>query len=94
MNSHATAYFIFDSILEVSYGTDDLLTNCHHACVILVSYFGMRARHSGFEYIGNILMFNESYSAATLGRGIEPIPDHEDMPQNSQEDRDDSVQSE
>ena len=52
MNSHSIAYFVFDSILEISYGTDDFLTNCHHACVILVSYFGMRAGHSGFEYIG------------------------------------------
>ena len=54
MVSHSTAYFVFDSILEISYGTDDLLTNCHHVCVILVSYFGMRADHSAFEYVGKI----------------------------------------
>jgi hypothetical protein len=94
MNSHATAYFVFDSILEISYGTDDMLTNLHHACVILVSYFGMRAGHSGFEYIGNIFMFNESFSAPSLGRGVEPIPDPEDLPKTSQEDRLDSLQSE
>ena len=94
MNSHATAYFVFDSILEVSYGTDDMLTNCHHVCAILVSYFGMRANHSGFEYIGILTKSHVSFSAATLGRGVEPLPDPEDLPQTSQEDRLDSVQGE
>ena len=94
MNSHAIAYFVFDSILEISYGTDDLLMNLHHACVILVSYFGMRAGHSGFEYIGNNLIFHESFSAATLGRGVKPVLDIEELPQNSQEDRHHTVQSE
>lgn len=57
MISHASAYFIFDSIIEIYYRTDDLLTNMHHVCVIFVSYFGMRAPHSGFEYLGKIRSF-------------------------------------
>jgi len=67
MLAHATAYFVFDSIVELAYGTDDLLTNCHHVCVIMVSYFGMRSSHSGFEYIGKIDQKLKVNSAATSG---------------------------
>ena len=49
---HAFAYFIYDSIIEVYYGTDDLLTNCHHVCVVAMSYFHIKSQYSGFEYIG------------------------------------------
>ena len=51
MLSHATAYFIFDSIIEIAYKTDDFLTNSHHVSVLMVSYFCLRAPHTGFEYI-------------------------------------------
>lgn len=52
MVSHSFAYFIFDTIIEVYYRTDDMLTNVHHAVCLLVSYFGMRAPHSAFEFVG------------------------------------------
>ena len=51
MISHAFAYFLADSILEIAYGTDDMLMNCHHVASVLVSYFSFRAPHSGFEYL-------------------------------------------
>jgi hypothetical protein len=51
MLAHASAYFLADSILEVAYKTDDFLMNCHHVCVLAVSYFGFTANHSGFEYL-------------------------------------------
>ena len=92
MTSHALAYFVFDSVLEVSYGTDDLLTNCHHVCAILVSYFCMRAEHSGFEYIGKILTNEQVFSSSTFGRGVKSIPYPPDLPQNSKEERLDSLQ--
>jgi hypothetical protein len=55
MLAHGGAYFLVDSILEIAYKTDDLLMNCHHVAVLLVSYFNMRAPHSGFEYLCKIL---------------------------------------
>jgi hypothetical protein len=51
MLAHASAYFLADSILEIAYKTDDFLMNCHHVCVLAVSYFGFTANHSGFEYL-------------------------------------------
>jgi len=59
MISHGAAYFLADSILEIAYKTDDFLMNCHHVCVLGVSYFAMRAPHSGFEYICKTLIENE-----------------------------------
>ena len=52
MISNSFAYFIFDTIVEMAYGTDDMLTNCHHAVCLLVSYFCFCAPHSAFEFIG------------------------------------------
>ena len=52
MLSHAFAYFVYDSIIEIYYGTDDFLMNCHHVVVVGVSYFNMITPHSGYEYIG------------------------------------------
>lgn len=51
MLAHSFAYFLADSILEIAYGTDDMLMNCHHVAVLFVSYFNIRAPHSGFEYL-------------------------------------------
>lgn len=50
--SHSFAYFIFDTIIEIFYRTDDALTNVHHAVCLAVSYFGIRAPHSAFEFVG------------------------------------------
>ena len=58
MISHASAYFVFDSIIEIAYGTADMLTNVHHVVVLFVSYFGMKAPHSGFEYLSNTPYLN------------------------------------
>ena len=52
MMVHAFAYFIYDSIVEVYYGTDDLLTNLHHVCVVTVNFFHLKATYSGYEFIG------------------------------------------
>ncbi|TNV78105.1 hypothetical protein FGO68_gene3429 [Halteria grandinella] len=49
--SHSFAYFIFDTIIEIFYRTDDALTNVHHAVCLAVSYFGIRAPHSAFEFV-------------------------------------------
>ena len=51
---HSFAYFVFDSIIEVIYGTDDILTNIHHVCVVSMSYFHIKGQYGGFEYMGNI----------------------------------------
>jgi len=48
---HASAYFLYDSIIEKLYHTDDVLTNFHHLVVLGVSYFAIRAPHSMYEYI-------------------------------------------
>jgi hypothetical protein len=53
---HAFAYFIYDSIIEVYYGTDDLLTNLHHVCVVAMTYFHIKSQTSGFEYIGKSIL--------------------------------------
>lgn len=52
MVSHSFAYFIFDTIIEVYYHTDDMLTNVHHVVCLGVSYFAIRAPHSAFEFVG------------------------------------------
>jgi hypothetical protein len=57
MLSHASAYFLADSILEIAYKTDDFLMNCHHVGVLAVSYFNFQASHSGFEYICKYINF-------------------------------------
>jgi hypothetical protein len=48
---HSFAYFAYDSIIEVYYGTDDLLTNAHHIVVVAATYFHIRNTHGGFEFI-------------------------------------------
>ena len=60
---HGAAYFLVDSILEISYKTDDMLMNLHHVAVLMVSYFNMRAPHSGYEYLCKIkiILFLQNY---------------------------------
>lgn len=53
MITNSFAYFIFDTLIEIIYGTDDMLTNIHHAVCLTVSYFCFCAPHSGFEFLGN-----------------------------------------
>ena len=47
---HALAYFVFDSVIEIIYGTDDVLTNIHHIVVIYANYCHMKGPYGGFEY--------------------------------------------
>jgi hypothetical protein len=72
MISHATAYFVFDSIIEVAYGTADMLTNVHHVVVLFVSYFGMKAPHSGFEYLSNQYLL-KPFSITLACRSFQPF---------------------
>lgn len=51
MITNSFAYFIFDTIIETAYGSDDFLTNCHHVICNAVCYFCYVAPHSGFEFI-------------------------------------------
>jgi len=48
---HAVAYFAYDSIIEIVYGTADTLTNFHHLFVLLGTYFHLMNNYSGWEYI-------------------------------------------
>lgn len=57
---HSTAYFVFDTIGEYLAGTDDLLTNLHHVCVVGMSVWHLMARTSGFEYLVLHLMAETS----------------------------------
>ena len=52
------AYFTYDSIIEIYYGTDDLLTNMHHVIVVFSTCFFFFNKYGGFEYIGKILNSN------------------------------------
>ena len=54
MNTHALAYFLYDSIIEKIYGTSDLLMDLHHICVLSVAFTVFRENHSGFELLGKI----------------------------------------
>jgi len=47
---HAFAYFFFDSVIEIMYGTDDALTNIHHVIVLVVNYTHMNRTYGGFEF--------------------------------------------
>ena len=49
---HAFAYFTYDSIIEIYYGTDDLLTNLHHVVVVVSTAFFFFNKFGGYEYIG------------------------------------------
>ena len=60
---HAFAYFVYDSIIEVYYGTDDMLTNCHHVIVVGCTYFHLRNRIGGYEFIGTIYIFKFNSTA-------------------------------
>ncbi len=55
---HAFAYFTYDSIIEMYYGTDDMLTNLHHVVVVISTSFFFFNKFGGYEYIGKNLMFN------------------------------------
>ncbi|CDW77088.1 transmembrane protein [Stylonychia lemnae] len=48
---HSFAYFTFDSIIEIYYGTDDALTNAHHLVVLIASFTHVKNSFGGFEYI-------------------------------------------
>ena len=48
---HSAAYFAYDTIIEIYYKTDDMLTNFHHFFVLFGSYFHVRNQYSGYEYI-------------------------------------------
>ena len=52
---HAYAYFTYDSLIEVFYKTDSLLTNIHHVTVVAVTYFHAKSTTTGWEYICNYL---------------------------------------
>jgi hypothetical protein len=47
---HAFAYFTYDSIIEVYYGTSDLLTNMHHVIVVGATFVHVTTKFGGFEY--------------------------------------------
>jgi len=49
---HAFAYFTYDSIIEIYYGTDDFLTNLHHVIVLVSNYCHVKGEFGGFEYVG------------------------------------------
>ena len=55
---HSMAYFTYDSIIEIYYGTDDLLTNLHHVIVVVSTSFFFFNKYGGFEYIGTISFDN------------------------------------
>lgn len=55
--THSFAYFTYDSIIEIYYGTDDLLTNAHHIVVVTATFFHMMNKYGGFEYVGTSLIF-------------------------------------
>jgi len=48
---HAAAYFVYDSIIEIVYGTADTLTNMHHVFVLVACYFHLSNHYSGWEYV-------------------------------------------
>lgn len=48
---HSMAYFAYDTIIEIYYKTDDMLTNFHHFFVLFGSFFHVRNTYSGYEYI-------------------------------------------
>lgn len=52
---HSFAYFVYDSLVEIYYGTDDMLTNGHHAVVVVATFFHLKNKFGGFEYIGMYL---------------------------------------
>jgi hypothetical protein len=57
MMVHSGAYFTFDTIIELYYGTTDILMNLHHVFVLAATYFHVRNTYSGWEYMGNDLRY-------------------------------------
>jgi len=57
---HAFAYFFFDSVIEIMYGTDDALTNIHHVIVLVVNYTHMNRTYGGFEFCRNLILLNSN----------------------------------
>ncbi len=37
--SHSLAYFSYDTVIELYYGTDDFLTNLHHVIVVTTTMY-------------------------------------------------------
>jgi len=66
---HAMAYFCYDSIIEIYYGTDDLLTNLHHIVVVVATSFFFFNKYGGFEYMGKIFL-RSIYSPSFNGRNF------------------------
>lgn len=54
---HAFAYFSFDTIMEIYYGSADFFMNFHHVVVLTCNYLHLRSYSGGFEYCGKI--FND-----------------------------------
>jgi hypothetical protein len=81
---HSTAYFVYDSIVEYMAGSDDFLTNLHHACVLGMSFWHLMSRTSGFEYIGKKQrpLIYSNFSPTLARRGLKPLPHHAHLPQD------------
>lgn len=47
---HSLAYFTYDSIIEIYYGTSDFLTDMHHFLVVGGTLFHLNTKFTGFEY--------------------------------------------
>ncbi len=80
MMCHSFAYFTYDSVIEIYYGTDDLLTNAHHVIVVGATYFHLRHKYGGYEYIGKIAwidVINQPSSVTFDGWGVQPLLDLE-----------------
>lgn len=52
---NSCGYFIFDSIIEYYYNTNDILLNLHHVVVVITTVMSLRNKYSGFEYMLSIL---------------------------------------
>eukprot|EP00347_Sterkiella_histriomuscorum_P002553 403367705 len=48
--AHAFAYFLFDTIIELSYNASDILINAHHIVVLWCSYSHQTNTFGGYEY--------------------------------------------
>jgi hypothetical protein len=58
---HSFAYFVYDSIIEIYYGTDDFLTNAHHVVVLAATFTHINNKFGGFEYIGKYLSLKPAF---------------------------------
>jgi hypothetical protein len=49
--THSLAYFIYDTLIEIYYGTADTITNAHHFIVLAGTVMHVRSKYNGFEFI-------------------------------------------